>query len=252
MSLGSQDGSCDDGHWKDLPWYEGGYNNRFNDDGRGLAPVSYWSWTREVVQRYVGDPTIAMWEPVNEPEASDCPAGLRGWSCQGHQTCSTESAAAAALRAFFDTVGAEIQRADPAHLVESGAIGSGQCGMAGADYQYVHSSPGVDVASVHDYGSDTVALPGDQWNGEQERLTQAAALNKPIIAGEIGIRASDTASGCTSRARRSAELQNKVSAARSAGFSGTAVWDWMTPNAPDGGCTYDLRPGDPFLSHLGT
>lgn len=251
LALSGQSGGCDDGHWKDRSWYNGGYRQVFNDDGRGLAIASYWSWVDEIVTRYAGDPTIAMWEPVSEPEASDCPAGLTGAACEGHQVCPSEAAAADALRSFFDTVGGEIHRLDPAHLVESGALGSGQCGMVWTDYQTVHASAGIDVASVHDYGADTVALPGDQWNGEQERLTQAAALDKPIIVGEMGIRASDTASGCTSTATRASELQHKIDAARSAGFSGTAVWDWLPSTAPDGGCTYDVKPGDPFLNRLG-
>ena len=251
MSLSGQDGACDDGHWKDPQWYEGGYRTLYNDDGRGLTTAAYSDWVQEVVLRYRGDPTIAMWEPLNEPEASSCPSGLAGPGCNGHQLCPDQHAAAIALRAFFDTIGAEIHRLDPDHLVESGALGSGQCGLSWTDYQYVHASAGIDVASVHDYGFDNVALPGDQWNGEQERLTQAAALDKPLILGEIGIRASDTTS-CTTTTRRAAELQNKIHAARAAGFSGTAVWNWVPPTANEPGCNYDLSPGDPFLSQLGT
>ena len=95
--------------------------------------------------------------------------------------------AASALRYFFDTVGAEIHALDPKHLVESGLLGGGQCGTQGSDYQYVSASPGIDVLSYHDYYGPA-ALGGDQWNGLAVRFAQMAALGKPIIAGEVGLR----------------------------------------------------------------
>ena len=92
-----------------------------------------------------------MWEPISEAEASTCSAQYEPQDCSGNQTCPNEAAAAQALRSFFDTVGAEIHSLDPAHLVENGLLGSGQCGTSGTDYQYVSASPGVDVLSYHDY-----------------------------------------------------------------------------------------------------
>jgi mannan endo-1,4-beta-mannosidase len=250
FALAGQGGSCDDGHWQDRAWYLGGYRNRYNDDGRGLAATSYWSWMQDVVTRYRSAPEIAMWEPVSEAEASDCPSGLRGTQCEGHQTCPDEQSAADALRSFYDTVGGEIHRIDPLHLVESGALGSGQCGMVWNDYEYVHASPGIDVASVHDYGFDDTPLPGDRWNGEKERLAQAADLGKPVILGEIGIKAAQAVSGCADPSQRAGKLLAKIRAAETAGFSGTAVWDWIPAGAHDSGCSYDVSPGDPLLAAL--
>ena len=43
---------------------------------------------------------------------------------------------------------------------------------------------------------------GDQWNGVAVRFAQAAALNKPIITGEVGITAGDGQSGCMSLQQR--------------------------------------------------
>ena len=72
-----------------------------------------------------------MWEPINEPEASDCAPGLNMDACYPQLRCPDARAASAALRGFFDVVGREIKRIDPNHLVESGALGGTQCGWTG-------------------------------------------------------------------------------------------------------------------------
>ena len=73
-------------------------------------------------------------------------------------------------------------------------MGGGECGAAGSDYEYVSASPGVDVLSYHDY---YVGAPmgGDQWNGIAIRIAQAVALDKPIIAGEMGLDAGTSLRG---------------------------------------------------------
>ena len=153
--ISDQGGTCDGNHWQDPSWYSGGfmdvYNSATNSDGRGLTPLSYWNYMNALVSRYADSPALGMWEPMNEPEASTCPAADEPISCGGNQTCPSETAAAAALDYFFTTVGGQIHSLDPEHLVEGGFIGSGQCGTSGGDYQKVGSSSGLDVLSVHDY-----------------------------------------------------------------------------------------------------
>src|SRR5438270_12739251 len=51
-----------DGHWKDAAWYNGGYRRAFDDDGKGIAPASYWSYLHEIAARYRTSTTVAMWE----------------------------------------------------------------------------------------------------------------------------------------------------------------------------------------------
>jgi hypothetical protein len=182
---------------------------------------------------------------MSEAEASTCPDADQPADCSGHQTCPDEQAAAAALRHFFDVVGGEVHALDPDHLVESGLLGGGQCGTQGADYQYVSASPGIDVLSYHDY-YDGSPMGGDQWNGIALRLRQAAALDKPIIAGEVGIVAG--AGGCPSPAERSSAFEAKASAQLAAGASGLLAWDWVP--APSPSCGYDIGPGDPLLSTM--
>jgi hypothetical protein len=245
-----QGGTCDNGHWQDPSWYASGFQQVYDDpsttDGHGLTPLSYWSYLQALVARYGSSPALGMWEPVSEAEASTCRTADEPTSCSGHQTCPDETAAAAALRHFFDVVGGEIHALDPTRLVESGLLGGGQCGTQGGDYAYVSASPGIDVLSYHDYYG-ALPLGGDQWNGIGVRLAQAAAMGKPIIAGEVGIVAGG--SGCPSLEQRAAALAAKKWAQEAAGASGLLAWNWV-PLA-SAGCAYDVGPGDPLLGEMG-
>lgn len=245
LALSGQSGTCDDGHWKDLAWYSGGYNQSFNDDGRNLAPLPYIDYVRLIVTRYKNNPTIAMWEPVSEPEASNCQSGYTGDSCYGRQVCNDHTQASQALRYFFDTVGTEIKRIDPNHLISSGVIGDGQCGATFENYRYIHESAGIDVASFHDYGRDTDSMPGDTWNGLQKRIDQMKIIKKPIIIGEAGINASDSVPGCKSTATRRDQIKAKMDAQFKAGVSGYLLWNWQPKST---GCNHDLTSNDPSLS----
>ena len=245
--LGGQGSGCDGGHWQDPSWYDGGFRQVFNDptttDGRDLTPLSYWDYVQAIVSRYASSPALGMWEPMSEAEASTCAPQYQPLNCSGHQTCPDEAAAAAALRYFFDTVGGEIHTLDPKHLVESGLLGSGQCGTVFNDYQYVSASPGIDVLSYHDYYG-TSPMGGDQWNGIGKRLSQSVALGKPIIAGESGLIAG-TGPGCMSDADRAASFAAKEQAEFSGGASGILLWNWVPALSTT--CSYDEAPADPVM-----
>jgi mannan endo-1,4-beta-mannosidase len=236
VSLTDQGGTCDDHRWKDPEWYRGGYRNVDTGIGAPSGQVAYLDWVREIVTRYRSSTAIAMWEPVNEPEASECNAG----SCAVEQRTCHEAKAAAALRAFFDVVGREIRRLDPNHLVESGALGGPQCGWTGSHAARIHASRGIDVTSYHDYHPEHV-VPRDL----RTRLREAARLEKPLLVGELGMRAG---SGCISTAQRAARINRKVDAMLRAGATGVLVWSWV-PH-PQRACTYDVGPGDPLLDLL--
>jgi mannan endo-1,4-beta-mannosidase len=247
VSLTDQGGTCDGGHWQDPSWYEGGFMDVYNDptttDGRGLTPLSYWSYLQAIVARYRTSPALGMWEPISEAEASTCPPADEPLNCSGNQTCPNEAVAASALRHFYDVVGAEIHALDPNHLVESGLLGGGQCGTQGADYEMVSASPGIDVLSYHDYWG-TSLIGGDQWNGLQVRLNQALALGKPIIAGEAGLQAG-TGPGCPSDEARNETFAAKERAQFRREVSGLLAWNWVpvitTP------CSYDIAPSDTLM-----
>jgi hypothetical protein len=245
VSLGNQAGDCDDGHWKDAAWYRGGYRNVYPGDGYSIATVSYWDWVHEIVSRYRSSTAIAMWELVNEPEASDCAAGYASSNCWAHLRCPDSGAAAAALRDFFDKVGTEIKRFDSNHLVESGALGGSQCGWTGDNFTAVQASPGIDVMSYHDYWYNQVLAPE-----LSTRLQQAHTLGKPLLIGELGIPSSDTAPGCIGAARRRDLVTQKAQAMFGAGAASILLWDWLPD--PSSTCTYDIGPGNPVLSALRT
>lgn len=241
LGLTTQAGECEEGRWKDLAWYDGGYRRPAGDDGRGLTPLSYWDWMRLVVPRYADSPAVGMWQLVVEPESSDCLPGFAGGACFSHTTCPTN--AAGVLRRFFDDVGAELKHLDPHHLLASGVIGREQCGTAGDAYAAVHASPAIDVASFHDYGLDDAALPPLL----ERHLGDAAQLGKPLVVDEAGLTAGD-GPGCRSRESRLLLFQAKLDAAFAAGVAGYVPWNVHFVDRA--ACDFDLNLDDPVLTLL--
>jgi endo-1,4-beta-mannosidase len=237
LVLGFQNGGGCGETFRSESWYASGYRQVVTDgtaQGATTDPLSYWDWVRSIVPRYANSPAVAMWEPMNEPN----PTVSSGGACS--------STAASTLRTWFDSVGGLIHSLDANHLVSSGLQGSGQCGTAGAEYQTLHQSPGIDVGSVHDYYSPTAAMPGDQWNGFQVRLNQMAADNKPLFVGEAGIDASDTSGPITLSQRRD-DFKAKMDAQMPAGMVGYMPWTFSHFVS---GTNYHIASGDPTLSLL--
>ncbi len=182
--------NCHGEMYKDAPFYSGGYKTA-TPPGE-LEP--YWNWVRDVVSRYMNSPAVGMWEPLNEAQG-DCITIWRG-----------------ELRRFFDAVGGLIKSIDSKHLVESGLLGTGQCGTTGIDFTVVQDTPNVDVTSFHDYG-DASPLPGSL----AERLQESQAMNKPLIVGEVGF-----LNDC-------AKMHAKQAAQFAAGVAGFMPWNWDGP-----------------------
>ena len=189
-------------------------------------------YVADVVNRYRNDPTVAFWQIGNELET---PADSGGG-------CAPDGAAV--LRAFGDDIGGLIHALDPNHLVSLGTIGSGQCGASATDYQLVHASDGVDLCEYHDYGSPTVGIPGDAWNGLQVRIGQCDALDKPLFVGEAGITLAEVASDATTRA---AYLLSKLRAQFAGGIDGFLAWQFVDSARND---PFKIGPGDQALSAL--
>lgn len=246
ISLGDQSGTCDDELWKDRTWYTEGFMKVHNE--KNSTPLSYWEFVQLVVTRYKDSKTIAMWELMNEPEAAECMAGYSGSNCYGRQLCPDHADAGKSLRYFFDTVGGKIKEIDPNHLIESGVIGSGQCGADNTYYEYIHQSPSIDVASYHDYNEPDSPMPGDTWNGLHERISQMKKINKPLIIGEAGMLAQDGSKECMSFNERSEKIKAKMEAQFKAGISGYIPWNWSGGNA--GVCNYDIPKDDPLMTVL--
>ena len=243
LTLSDQAGTCDDGHFHDASWYAGGYRRSYNDDGRGLAEsMSYLDWVKRVVRRYRSTRTVAVYEPVNEPEASVCNPGLRGGHCYGHNTCPTR--ATAMLRDFYDTVGGVIKRLDRRALVSTGTLGGTQCGVAGTGFARINASKNVDITTLHDYGSPSIARTG----GLMKRAAQARVLGKSFLVEEAGIEASVAGVGCVTLARRARLFRTKARAARRVGADG--YLPWMFASQPPGSCETAIAPGDPTLTAI--
>jgi mannan endo-1,4-beta-mannosidase len=240
FALSDQSGNCDDGHWHDKAWYDGGYTKTYNDNGRGFSlTMNYLTWVKTVVARYASDPTVAIYEPVNEPEASNCNTGYTGSGCYGHNTCPT--GATGSLRSFFDNVGAAIKSLDSRAIVSTGMLGGNQCGVAGTGFSTINASSAVDVATYHDYNAATTALP----TALSTRASQTSALGKVFLIEESGISASTVGLGCPTLSARSSQFLAKISAAKNVGADGYLPWNWAAGSSTT--CSLTIAPGDPLL-----
>ena len=234
--IGDFAGHCYDGPYKTEAWYASGYRQVYNN-AEGSNPLSYWDWMRLLVSRYASSPTVGMWEPMNEAEA---------YTDSTRSTCT--STADETLRTWYDTVGSEIHRLDPNHLVSSGLAGNGQCGANMDQFETLHQSPGIDVASYHDYLDDSAPIAGDQWNGLELRLQQAARLGKPLLIGEAGIKAG-AGTGCKSLTLRRDQFRAKMDAQFDRGIVGFMPWSWW-PTDPNLCGFENITGSDPTLALL--
>jgi mannan endo-1,4-beta-mannosidase len=237
--LANQYDYCD-GPAKSLAWYQSGYEST-------VAPgdlVSYRQYVADVVSRYADNPTVAMWQLVNEGEAVNSDG-----SCN-------EPAALSALLAFSNDVGAMAHSLDPNHLVSLGTLagysGSGAqwCGAANGDYQTLMASPGNDLCDFHDYGYPTNPMGNPVAPNLATAILMCHADGKPIMVAETGIHADSS----VELAPRAAEFSAKFSAQFMAGVTGELLWDWVVRpdfSIPDNDADYGISPGDPSLGILG-
>jgi endo-1,4-beta-mannosidase len=210
-------------------WYSGGYRNRV----LRYNVVPYRQYVRRVAARYAGDPRIAWWELINEPDVGgtgSCPAN-----------------AGQIFYKFVSDVAGLLKATDPAHLVSIGSAGE-VCGQNGPNYSRVNGLPTVDVASFHDY---TGAANADgTWgggNGLDDSAARAAALRKPIYVGECGIK-STTAPVNGHLAARAGYFGAKMAA--QFGYRNLAaylIWQFDLRGEAATGDGYVLGPKDPAL-----
>jgi endo-1,4-beta-mannosidase len=223
VTLANQWGSCESptSVYKTDAWYTGGYKT----DILAGNTVAYRQWVQEVVSRYKDDPTIAMWQLMNEAEI---------------KTSSSSSCAPTAdLYNWATDVSGLIKSIDPNHLVSLGTMGAGQCGSQGADYQKINSISTIDVCEYHDYGHETQALPANLVSD----IAACKALGKPIFVGESGIKATSVGGTLASRA---AAYEAKLTAMLNAGVGGFLVWSWN--NAAPTCTNWPVGPGDPTIN----
>lgn len=218
-----KDGWAGSGQDKTVAWYTGGFR------------TNYLPWVREVVNRYKANPTVAMWELINEPGS---------WN----NTAITNQI----MRAFFDETAGVIKGIDGNHLVTTGALSADVNGTR--DYAYVHGGSNIDVVSLHEYEYDYLeknaitpaALPG--------LMTAARSINKPMIIGETGLWAGTADNGCrTSVASRAGVIRQKLDAFLAVdGLAGAMVWGAVLYNPaehvdPADPCPYEFSVSDPSM-----
>jgi hypothetical protein len=240
--------------YKTLTWYQTGYKSP-----EGGYALSFRAYAADVAARYANQPTVALWQLVNEASANTL-------TSSGQLTCD-EAPAAAALRAFSDDMVADIHGVDTNHLINLGTQNPGQCGMQAADYTYIHAGS-VDLCEYHDYGAPGTAMPTGP-----DSLTQAIAdchsLGKPLFIGESGIPANVGPDGtpnatcspwptCSPNAityatldQRAQFFQSKISAANQAGVAGYLIWV-KSPYYTDATDGYAISDGDPTEAQLST
>jgi hypothetical protein len=215
-TLGNQWGSCEGSVYLTDSWYAGGYKTQVIAGDS----VPYRQFVQEIVSRYKNDPTIAMWQLINEAEI---------------KSSSTSSCASTSdLYNFAADVSGLIKSIDPNHLVNLGQMGGGQCGAQGGDYKLVNSIASLDVCEFHDYSHDTTALPTNL----ADDIAACNSLNKPLFVGEAGIQS------VTGTARANL-FDAKCTAQFNAGVRGFLVWSWNS--APKSG-SWEVGPGDPTLT----
>jgi len=227
VTLANQWGDCDvQEGFKDEAWYAAGYRAP-----AGSNPASYRDFVAEVVMRYRDDPTVLMWQLMNEAEA---PASSSG-------PCLPT--AATTLRTWAADVSSLVKSLDTNHLVSVGTIGSGQCGTNMDEYKDLHALPGVDLCELHDYSADPFS--GDIWNGVAVRLRQCAELGKPVFVGEVGLIPNSVGGTLQSRADA---FRARFEAQFDAGIVGELVWAWSALGSTLD--NFDIGPRDPTLKVL--
>jgi hypothetical protein len=131
-----------------------------------LYAGAYVAWVNKIVSRYAAEPTVAIWDLLNEPEARTFTIDL--------------------LR-FVERMGALVKKIAPNALVMLGfnnpTISTGTI----ADYKTICASPYIDFCSYHDYSE--ICSVGTSFPAI---LSVARALAKPILIDELGIFAGPT------------------------------------------------------------
>jgi hypothetical protein len=106
---GDAGGPVDDGDRKALPWFTsgnpGGYDTKIQSTSSPAQVVTYRSWVQQVVTRYANNPTILMWQLVNEGQAATDVATFAGTNGAALSTLGTLTLNATAASLGYGTTG---------------------------------------------------------------------------------------------------------------------------------------------------
>ncbi len=207
FTLENQWKNCTQGGYKYASWYRNGYLSPY-----GSYPLSYKDYVGKIVSRYKDDPSIIMWELVNEPQNRN----------------SDNSCAGDAFYHFASDMSNYIKSLDPNHLIAAGAMDT--C-IANSAYVKINSLPNIDIIDDDDYGNETIPLPGSPVTNTANRseaadLQIAKQINKPFFIVESGIRSHCTAPNCYSPQQRADLFKAKMQAIFANGGVGFIVWNF--------------------------
>jgi hypothetical protein len=210
ITLDDAIGGCSEND-KDSEW--------FADEGEREA---YEAHMTSLLERYRGEGTIAWFEYFNEPDPD-----------------------VEELRPFYDEMGEVADGVDPDRLFASGTVAPYDGGPV--SFRTLHESPGVDIASLHEYDEDEV-----ESNHGPDALEGAGG--KPLIVGEFGLYASADGADCARNFDgRAEQVAAKVGVYTSAeGYVGALAWSWQPGGDP---CEYgnldeDTASQDVLRTHV--
>jgi mannan endo-1,4-beta-mannosidase len=224
VTLADHWGACERSGIKPVSFYAGGYRGTVEPGNR----TTYRRWVADVVRRYKDDPTILVWQLMNEAETQH-----RDGRCARNSV----------LRHFAGDMAQLVKSIDPYHLLSVGTIGTGQCGVRGDAYRQLHAVEGIDVCEYHDYGERS-AIPA--LDPLTTRIKQCHAIDKPLFIGEMGV------DGARSLGRRAARVIRQSESHFADGVVGVLMWNWR--DRAHGGSSrrgFEIGPGDPALTVIG-
>jgi Cellulase (glycosyl hydrolase family 5) len=150
---------------------------------------------KQIVSTFVGDPAIAMWDLMNEPD---------------HQWAIVDAGVSAGdVERWARLMTATVRSADPTHLVTVGLAGHFVTLNLGTESP--EALPFVDVTSVHWYGEDA------QW---PEAVKVLGTIPRPVVLQEVG-----TTALYFTQADGAQRLESWCRGAQSARLSGVGVWE---------------------------
>lgn len=218
--LENQWADCTEAGYKTVEWYKDGYKSQY-----GTYALSYRDYVARVVSAYKNNPTIMLWQLMNEAETD-------------HQ----------ALYTFAEDMTGLVKSLDSNHLVSLGTIGSGQKGAQETQYRTLHAIPTIDVVEYHDYHAEEMPFPDyDNFNSLKVRFSDAITLDKPMIMGESGIKANCLDDKCYTTARRAELFRAKLDEFFKRGGAAYLLWSYRDhAGAPHD--SFNFLPGDPLVS----
>ncbi len=227
-------------------------------------------YVRQFVTRYKDDPTILMWELVNEGmlnadiEMAGRPLLPKGVYPPGTSSVRETGTLEDSLRwhdyhQLYRDQTAFIKSLDPQHLVTSGDAGvRPECTSRREtfpDFRFrtdtwrewlannLASQPDpLDVLSFHTYGNTTPETSDVPWKGmstidQMQRVVRCVqAADAPVLIGELG-KSPTNASDPTGR-----WLCEFIDAMETENVSLMALWVWHFPHQPDMNMTGDTYP----------